>query len=249
MASLGDLVVNLRANKSDFDKGMQQATQHMAAFAAAAGAAVAGAVYKFAAFGDELQKNSLRTGVAVEALSALNYAAGQSGASVEAVAKSFAGLARFTNDLRRGSATAVDAMQMMGLELDDLAGLSPEQSYRVLADAIAGIEDPLLQGAAAQQIFGRSGRELLPMLKGGSAEIDRPDPLGDLDGDGCALGAVLIDQSHDAVTGQTEIRGHVPVDPQAVVVRKLAQQTVVGGPSERMGRRASVEQPEETRRR
>jgi hypothetical protein len=213
VASLGDLVVNLRANKSDFDKGMQQATQHMAAFAAAAGAAVAGAVYKFAAFGDELQKNSLRTGVAVEALSALNYAAGQSGASVEAVAKSFAGLARFTNDLRRGSATAVDAMQMMGLELDDLAGLSPEQSYRVLADAIAGIEDPLLQGAAAQQIFGRSGRELLPMLKGGSAEIDRLTAKAE------HLGTVFDQRTADSAAAVTDAMDDMSTALTAATVR------------------------------
>lgn len=213
MASLGDLVVNLRANKTDFDKGMQVATRHMAAFAAAAGAAVAGAVYKFAAFGDELQKNSLRTGIAVESLSALNYAAGQSGASVEAVAKSFAGLARFTNDLRRGSATAADAMRLMGLELDDLAGLSPEQSYRVLADAIAGIEDPLLQGAAAQQIFGRSGRELLPMLKGGSAEIDRLTAKAE------QLGVVLDQQAADSAAAVTDAMDDLSTAVTAATVK------------------------------
>ena len=213
MASLGDLVVNLKANRTDFDKGMQLATKHMAAFAAAAGAAATAAVYKFAAFGDELHKNALRTGIAVESLSAMNYAAGQSGASVEAVAKSFAGLARFTNDLRRGSATAVDAMQMMGLELDDLAGLSPEQSYRVLADAIAGIEDPLLQGAAAQQIFGRSGRELLPMLKGGSAEIDR------LTAKAQHLGTVFDQQTADSAAAVTDAMDDMSTALTAATVR------------------------------
>ena len=213
MASLGDLVVNLKANRTDFDKGMQLATKHMAAFAAAAGAAATAAVYKFAAFGDELHKNALRTGIAVESLSAMNYAAGQSGASVEAVAKSFAGLARFTNDLRRGSATAADAMGLLGLELDAIAGLTPEQSYRVLADAISAIEDPLLQGAAAQQIFGRSGRELLPMLKGGSAEIDRLSAKAE------RLGAVFDQEAADGAAAVTDAMDDLNTAVKAASVR------------------------------
>ena len=86
MASLGDLVVNLKANSASYTRSMQAAQKQATVFAAAAGAAAAAAVVRFAQVGDQLQKTSIRTGIAVESLSRLDYVAGQSGASFQALA-------------------------------------------------------------------------------------------------------------------------------------------------------------------
>jgi hypothetical protein len=161
---------------------MKAAQKQATVFAAAASAAAAAAVVRFAQVGDTLQKASIRTGIAVESLSRLDYVAGQSGASFQALSTGLRVMAKFTDDLRRGSLLAVDAMSQLGLQSSDLAGLSPEQMFVKLADAISGLQDPLERAAAAQKIFGRGGTELLPMLDLGAAGIaelaQQADQLG-----------------------------------------------------------------------
>ena len=203
MASLGDLVVNLRANSANYTRSMQAAQKQATVFAAAAGAAAAAAVVRFAQVGDQLQKTSIRTGIAVESLSRLDYVAGQSGASFQALATGLRVMAKFNDDLRRGSLLAVDAMEQLGLQSSDLAGLNPEQMFAKLADAISGIEDPLERAAAAQKVFGRGGTELLPMLDMGAAGIaelaQQADDLGAVMSTDAANNAAALTDAIDNV--------------------------------------------------
>ena len=203
MASLGDLVVNLRANSANYTRSMQAAQKQATVFAAAAGAAAAAAVVRFAQVGDQLQKTSIRTGIAVESLSRLDYVAGQSGASFDALATGLRVMAKFSDDLRRGSLLAVDAMEQLGLQQSDLAGLNPQQMFARLADAISGIEDPLQRAAAAQKIFGRGGTQLLPMLDMGAAGIaelaQQADDLGAVMSTDAANNAAALTDAIDNV--------------------------------------------------
>lgn len=134
----------------------------------AMGAAIVGplaaATTQFAAFGDTLDKTSARTGVTVEALGELAFAAEQSGASLADVEKGFFGLSRSLFDASRGSKEASDALTEIGLTYTQLAGLTPEKQFEMVADALSRIEDESKRGAVAQKLFGRSGRQLLPML-------------------------------------------------------------------------------------
>jgi hypothetical protein len=203
VASLGDLVVNLKANSASYTRSMQAAQKQATVFAAAAGAAAAAAVVRFAQVGDQLQKTSIRTGIAVESLSRLDYVAGQSGASFQALATGLRVMAKFNDDLRRGSLLAVDAMEQLGLQSSDLAGLNPEQMFAKLADAISGIEDPLERAAAAQKVFGRGGTELLPMLDMGAAGIaelaQQADDLGAVMSTDAANNAAALTDAIDNV--------------------------------------------------
>lgn len=60
-----------------------------------------------------------------------------------------------------------------GLTVADLDQLSPEKQFKLIADRLARIEDPTIKAAAAMELFGRSGTELLPMLAGGAAGIEQ----------------------------------------------------------------------------
>ena len=123
--------------------------------------------------GDELQKMSLRTGVSVESLSAMKFAAEQSGASLDAFSDGLRKQARFLTDARDGLSTATDTLDSLGLSLEDVEGLNPDELFSRFADAIASTEDPFLQSAAAQEIFGRGGTALLPLLQEGADGIRR----------------------------------------------------------------------------
>ena len=131
-----------------------------------------GSARVFAEMGSHLWDMSKRTGLSVEALSTLGYAAEQSGAGVEALEAGIRVMQRTIHDAGRGLSTATDALADLGLTVDDLAGLSPEKQFRLLADRLDRIDDPARKAAVAMTIFGRSGTRLLPMLEGGAAALD-----------------------------------------------------------------------------
>jgi hypothetical protein len=135
-------------------------------------AGFAAAVKSFASAGDALDKMRHRIGVSVEALSGLVFAAEQSGASGEILEKGFAGLSRSLFDAKRGSAEAVDALGELGLSFADLERLSPEEQFKRVADGMSRLSNESVQGAVAQKLFGRAGRQLLPLLKTGAKGIN-----------------------------------------------------------------------------
>lgn len=132
----------------------------------------------FASMGDELAKASTRTGVTVENLSALKYAAEQSGSSLESLETGFRGMAKMMESARGGGADAQRTLAALGLELSDLVDLGPAQQMKLLAEQLAKIPDPSLQSAHAMAIFGRAGQDLLPLLKGGAKGIDELEAAG-----------------------------------------------------------------------
>ncbi|MCH8236175.1 MAG: hypothetical protein IIC29_08630, partial [Chloroflexi bacterium] len=135
---------------------------------AIAGAATA-AVLQFGRLGDEVQKMSLRTGFSVESLGELRFAMEQAGTSIQGFEVGVRRMAGFIEDARDGLATSTDAMDKLGLSMDDLAGKSPEDAFFILADAIADVDDSITKAALAQDVFGRSGTQLLPLLEEGAA--------------------------------------------------------------------------------
>jgi len=152
---------------SDFSA---KATKAGAALAAAGAAIVTGvlaAAKSFADAGDALDKMSGRTGVAVESLSALSYAAGLSGANIEAVEAAFKGMSAAFLNAQRGSAEVVQAFEGVGLSVAKLATMNPEQKFLAIADALSKVHDPTRRGALAMKLFGEAGLKLLPMLAGG----------------------------------------------------------------------------------
>jgi hypothetical protein len=142
--------------------------------AAVGGGAVAGMVAATKAFstaGSTLLDLSKRTGVSVEALSAFGYAAEQSGATLEDVSKGIVNLNREFVDAAGGSQSAQKAFSDLGVEIADLARMTPEQRFMAIVGALAAIPDPAVRAALAMKLFGKNGLQLLPMIADGTAGI------------------------------------------------------------------------------
>ena len=141
----------------------------------AAGGAVVGAlglaIKSFAQTGDEIQKMSLRTALSTEVLSEYKFALEQSGSSVEGFEKSIRRMSSFIQDGRDGLTTTTDALDTLGVSVKDLEGLGVEDAFVFLSSALADVEDDITQAALAQDLFGRSGTALLPMLAQGADGI------------------------------------------------------------------------------
>ena len=117
----GKAYVELYAKDGRLVKGLKRASARLKAFGASVrmmglkmmafgGAVAAGlalATKSFAAQGDVLDKMSKRTGVSVEALSELTYAASQSGTAIEGLEKGLGRMQRNILDAERGLSTPV----------------------------------------------------------------------------------------------------------------------------------------------
>jgi hypothetical protein len=67
---------------------------------------------------------------------------------------------------------AGEAFQELGLRYEDLAKLSPEKQFDVLAQKLADVTDPMYRTTLAMKIFGKAGAQLLPMLANGAAGLN-----------------------------------------------------------------------------
>jgi len=125
-------------------------------------------VSSWAKAGDEIAKASRRVGVSTETMSTFRHAAEQTGAGMSDVENGFRRMSRFVVDARDGLSTSTDALDRLGVSVTDLDGLSPQQMFWKLAEAVRNVQDPLEQASLAQDIFGRGGTALLPLINEGS---------------------------------------------------------------------------------
>jgi len=155
-----------------FGAGLRAVGIRMAGIGLAAVTSLFGAARMFATVGDDLEEMSQRTGVSVEALSELGFAADIAGSDLETLETGIKHMQRAIVEAADGSEAAQQALAKLGLSAADLAGLSPDEQFKRMADGIARIEDPALRVALAMQIFGRSGTKLIPLLSDGAAGIE-----------------------------------------------------------------------------
>jgi len=135
------------------------------------------------AMGGQLNDLSARTGETAGNLAILQRAFQNAGAGAEAVGPTINRLQRAIVEAGEGSKTYAAAFTKLGLDLDALKTKTPTEQLRAVAEAIKGIENPSEQTAIAMQILGRSGGELMPLLKAMGGEFDRAgQQLGSLPG-------------------------------------------------------------------
>ena len=106
-------------------------------------------------------------------LSELKGAAGLVGLEVETLEQGIRKMQKGLVEGGRGSQRIAEAFQAMGIRIQDVLKLSPEEQFTLVADRIGRIADPTRRAAAAMQVFGRSGTALLPLIEGGAEGLER----------------------------------------------------------------------------
>lgn len=122
---------------------------------------------------DEFANMSKRTGVAVESLSRLAYAAKMSDTSNETLQKSLKFLNVALYDVSTGNKAAIDKFKEFGVEVVNADGSvkSAEQALVATADAYVKLTSEAAKTKLATELFGKAGQELMPMLSEGGAGI------------------------------------------------------------------------------
>ena len=158
------------------------------AFAALGGAAVvtgfAAVIKRAIDTADGLKDMSERTGIAVEELDALGFAAQMNGTSLEAVSGSLGKLAKNMSEAAGGSREASATFAQFGISAQDIrsGSVSTTDALAKIADKISAMPDGWQKAAAAQKVFGKSASEIIPLLNAGGDAIreagDELDRLG-----------------------------------------------------------------------
>lgn len=143
--------------------------------------AIGGALYKAAKetaeWADQLQTTADQTGIAVEELQRLDYASKFIDVDVNTMTDSMGKMIRSMNQAREGSGQAADAFKRLGVRITDSHGqlLDQQEVFYATVDALGKVKNETERDAAAMEIFGRSARDLNPLIKQGS---DRLRELG-----------------------------------------------------------------------
>lgn len=178
MATLKSIAVPITANAKKLYSALDRSAKRLRSFASGAvkslgkigaglglaGAAIATgivvAVNKTAASLDKVIKKARSLGIATRELEALRYAAELSGVESAAMDKAFQRMLKTVGDARSGLTTATDALDIIGVKLEDIENLSPSQQFAAIAGALGQVKNQADKTKAAMDIFGRSGSDL-----------------------------------------------------------------------------------------
>jgi hypothetical protein len=156
----------------------------IATAAVAAGAATAKMAVDSADAADKLNNMAQSTGVSVEFMSRLQYAAKLADTDVSALAKGVQKMQSAMYDAANGMKDAATAFHGLGVEIQDSSGAlrDPERVFAEIVQKLGQMEDGAYKTAIAQKIFWRSGAQLIPVINqlGGSIEdvFHEADRLG-----------------------------------------------------------------------
>lgn len=147
------------------------------AIGAVAGAvAIASAVtYKaaeaMADYGEAVHKTSQVTGVSTDAIQQWVFAAHAAGVNAKETVESFSRLSEVQNRAVHGNRVAAEAFSALGISLNTLRTSSPNDLLAKIADAFHNSADGAGKAAVANELFGASGANLIPLLDRGSAGL------------------------------------------------------------------------------
>ena len=123
--------------------------------------------------GDKFDKMSGKTGLAVETLSDLSFAADRSGASIDEIAGSLIRLQRRQAAAVGSTSLQAQAFKTMGIEIQNADGTlrGAEELFLDIADAVQRMGESSATTNAATRVLGASSAGLLNLLKGGAEGI------------------------------------------------------------------------------
>jgi hypothetical protein len=159
-----------------------------------------GLIFDIAEASDWLDKMSLRTGIATDTLQQLEHAAKLSGGSLAAIENSIRKLQTAQVDADSGLETYTREFKRLGVEIKDANGefKSGEDLLLDIADGMKELTSDAERSAVAMKLMGRTGTQLIPMLKEGREPIlamtqEIKDMGATIDKDLIAAGAQFID--------------------------------------------------------
>ncbi|MDY7044433.1 hypothetical protein RVS70_09470 [Virgibacillus sp. M23] len=169
----------------------------------AGSAAIFGMANKAAGATDRIDKMSQKLGLSRKAFQEWDFILSQNGASIDSMGQGMKTLTNQVDELSKGGKVATDAFGALGISYDDLAGLSQEEIFEKTIVALQSVDDETKRAALANDLLGRSGQELAPLLNAGADSVEemkkKAHELGLVIGDEAIDAGVVFTDSLDQV--------------------------------------------------
>lgn len=155
-------------------KGIKTAMAVTVGAITSAATAAYGLATKTADTADRIDKLSQKIGISKTAFQEWDYICSQSGVDVSVFQSGVKTLTAQMDAASNGTASAQEAFQSLGLTWEDGTGKlkSQEQMMEEAITALASMEDSTERARLAQQLFGKAGIELAPILNSGADGIE-----------------------------------------------------------------------------
>lgn len=127
---------------------------------------------------DALDDAANKIGVSTEALSALRFAAGYADVEIGAIDSSISKMNVNIGKAAQEGGKAAEAFDRLGLDAKKLRDAGPEKAFGMIADAINAIPNSTDRAVAANAIFSKSYREMIPLLQLGSQGMEEVTARG-----------------------------------------------------------------------
>ena len=123
---------------------------------------------------DQLDDLSEKTGISVEQLSALRFAGEAVGTELTSLTTGVRELSKRMADAAGGGKATSEAFRAIGVEVKNADGSlrSADEVLLDVADRFAQYEDGAAKAALAQELFGKSGADMIPFLNQGKQGIE-----------------------------------------------------------------------------
>lgn len=211
MSELGDATKDAGDNASNSQQGWSVLKQVIADLATSAihaaidglkklGGAMKDAVTDSAAFADEVLTLSAQTHLSTDTIQELYYATELMDVPVETVSKSLTKLTNTMADAADGNESATEKFEALGISVTNADGSmrSAEDVFMDAVDALGGIQNEAERDAAAYDLFGRSAKELNPLIDMGS------EGFAELKQEAHDAGAVMDGEALDSLNGVSD---------------------------------------------
>lgn len=119
-------------------------------------------------YAETIKNTAAKMDVSMQATQRWQFAAEQTGASLDNVSAS---VLKLSQGLVGGDKGLEQALKAVGLSASAIRNMKPEDAFNAMTAAIAKIQDPMLQAKVTMEAFGKSGLELLPAIREGFVDV------------------------------------------------------------------------------
>jgi hypothetical protein len=187
-----ELAIKISADMQEFEKGLSSAKESLQKFgkvtedlgksmtknvtlpivAVATGIFLLGV--KTSQTADRIDKMSQKLGMSRDSFQKYDFILSQSGASIDSMSAGMKTLTKSISDVLSGVDIATDNFKTLGVEVTDVNGKTRNQNdiFDDLVKSFQMMENSVEKTRMAQEIFGRSGTELLPLLNSQAGSLE-----------------------------------------------------------------------------
>ena len=187
-----ELAIKISADMQEFEKGLSSAKESLQKFGKVTEdlgksmtknvtlpiVAVATGIFslgvKTSQTADRIDKMSQKLGMSRDSFQKYDFILSQSGASIDSMSAGMKTLTKSISDVLSGVDIATDNFKTLGVEVTDVNGKTRNQNdiFDDLVKSFQMMENSVEKTRMAQEIFGRSGTELLPLLNSQAGSLE-----------------------------------------------------------------------------